>query len=267
MLLIMGADKLMASNEATKQVRSPLRYPGGKARAISCIVQYIPRSETLCAPFLGGGSVELACTSRMKVYGSDIFKPLATFWKILLKDAEELARCVECYYPLSKDRFYALQKSLVSMSGIEQAAAFFVLNRASFSGTTLSGGMSPGHPRFTWSAIERLRRFKVGNFSVSCSDYKTAIRRHGDAFLYLDPPYMTGQALYGVGGNTHKGFDHAALAEFISKRDRWILSYNDCPEIRELYKSSHIMSVKWKYGMSNNKNSNEILIASEKLSK
>jgi DNA adenine methylase len=148
---------------------------------------------------------------------------------------------------------------------VERAAAFFVLNRSSFSGTTSSGGMSPGHPRFTQSAIDRLRTFHADNFHVECSDYRDVIPKHDDAFLYLDPPYMNGQALYGIKGDTHKGFDHRALADLLNKRERWIMSYNDSLEIRELYKEQPILSVEWIYGMSKNKQSNEILILSRDL--
>jgi DNA adenine methylase len=244
--------------------RSPLRYPGGKNRAVKSIYSCIPNDETkLCSPFLGGASIELACSTRMQVYGSDIFEPLIAFWEILLANPEKLIKRVESYYPLSRTKFYNLQKRYINLEDkIERAAAFFVLNRSSFSGTTLSGGMSPHHPRFNKSAIERLRTFQASNFQVECSDFKDVIPKHEDAFLYLDPPYMNGQALYGLKGDTHKGFDHKALADLLYKRDRWILSYNDCEEIRKLYKDYEILSLEWIYGMSKNKQSNEVLVLS-----
>ncbi len=247
--------------------RSPLRYPGGKNRAIKFIYSFIPVYETkLCSPFLGGGSIELACTTRMHVYGSDVFNPLVDFWQELIDDPELLACHVEHYYPLSREEFYRLQKSYIHLeSKIDRAAAFFVLNRSSFSGTTLSGGMSPGHPRFTKSAIERIRLFKVRNFEVECSDFRDAIYKHGDAFLYLDPPYVNGQKLYGIKGDTHRGFNHHELADILNKRERWIMSYNDCSTIRNLYPNNPIISVEWVYGMSKDKHSNEILILSEDL--
>jgi DNA adenine methylase len=247
--------------------RSPLRYPGGKSRAVKSIYAVIPKEEkTLCSPFLGGASLELACTTRMEVYGSDIFQPLVTFWDVLLKEPEKLITSVEKYYPLSSKKFYNLQKIYRTLTDeVELAAAFFVLNRASFSGTTASGGMSPGHPRFTHSAIERLRKFSVSNFHVECADYQDVIPKHENDFLYLDPPYMNGQALYGDRGSTHKGFDHKALAELLGKRDRWIMSYNDCEEIRNLYPKNNILTVDWIYGMAKNKQSNEVLILSNDL--
>lgn len=246
---------------------SPLQYPGGKNRAVKAICATIPANETeLCSPFLGGGSIELACSTRMNVHGADIFGPLVDFWQVLLTDKEHLIRRVESYLPLSRAEFYNLQQRYVNLEDkLERAAAFFVLNRSSFSGTTLSGGMSPGHPRFTPSAIERLRSFKATNFNVECADFRETIAKYPDAFLYLDPPYINGQELYGLKGDTHKGFEHLVLAELLKTRERWIMSYNDCPVIRQIYKDYPILSVDWMYGMSKEKQSSEVLVLSKDL--
>ncbi|MFH2067947.1 MAG: DNA adenine methylase [Candidatus Omnitrophota bacterium] len=246
---------------------SPLRYPGGKNRAVKEIYSCIPENEKiLCSPFLGGASIELACSTRMKVYGYDTFGPLVDFWNVLIHTPNELADAVMKYYPLSKTKFYNLQKIYLHIEKkLDRAAAFFVLNRSSFSGTTLSGGMSPNHPRFTKSAIQRLRDFHVSNFSVKKADFKDSIEKHKDAFLYLDPPYLNGQNLYGVKGDTHKGFEHEALSDILHKRDRWILSYNDCETIQKLYKGYQILNIDWTYGMNKSKISNEVLVVSHDL--
>lgn len=247
--------------------KSPLRYPGGKSKAINAIYPCIPENETkLCSPFIGGASIELACTPKMEVKGYDVFSPLVDFWQVVIDDPEKLAERVQSYYPLSKTKFYNLQQRYTKLENkLERAAAFYVLNRSSYSGTTLSGGMSPGHPRFTESSIERLKKFHANNFSVDCLDFRESIPKHDDAFLYLDPPYMNGSNLYGIKGDTHIGFDHQALAEILQGRDRWILSYNDCDTIRDIYSDYQILSVDWVYGMSKDKQSNEILVLSRDL--
>ncbi len=255
---------IFAGNLPKNYPKSLLRYPGGKNRAVSTIFSLIPKHEKiLCSPFLGGGSIELASTTRMIVRAYDLFEPLINFWKVLLKDPKTLAKEVKKYHPLPKERFYSLQKEFSSFTdNLERAAIFYALNRSSFSGTTLSGGMSPGHPRFTESSIERLKNFSVSNFSVECLDFTESIPKNDDAFLYLDPPYLNKQALYGINGNTHIDFNHAKLSEMLSKRDRWILSYNDCPEVRYLYKKYRIIPLEWVYGMSKDKSSNEVVILS-----
>lgn len=250
--------------ESVKYPRSPLRYPGGKSRAVQAILDLIPHDETrLFSPFVGGGSIELACSSRMTVRAADVFAPLVDFWQVLQDDRDNLADMVEQYFPIGRDEFYQLQQGYLDLDDkLERAAAFYVLNRSSFSGTTLSGGMSPGHPRFTKSAIQRLRDFCAPNFSVELGDFRDTLPKYEEYFLYLDPPYLNGQALYGHKGGTHKGFDHEALADILTRRDRWIMSYNDSPEVRKLYAGFDVLTISWVYGMSKDKTSKEIVIVS-----
>lgn len=206
---------------------------------------------------------ELALASRgTKVYGYDAFEPLVKFWQVLLEDASYLAEVVRKYQNMTSAMFYNLQKTFFTLKDrIEIAAAFFALNRSSFSGTTLSGGMSPGQPRFTPSSIERLAKFSIKNLTVDLADFKKSIPKHANDFLYCDPPYLIDQKLYG------KEVDHEELAELLTTRDGWILSYNDCEKIRDMYKGYHIIQPKWSYGMGNSKKSNEVLILSKDYSK
>ena len=244
--------------------RSPLRYPGGKFRAVETIKSMIPSGTTeIASLFFGGGSVEIACADDgVKVYGSDAFRPLVDFWREVESNSSEVARQAEKHLPLERSDFYRLQREFHKIKcKAKRAAVFFVLNRASFSGTTLSGGMSPGHPRFTKSAIERLKAFRFHNLSVRCADWKDAFDEHRDKLLYLDPPYaIQNENLYGNRGNMHNGFDHEELARRLRQKDGWILSYNDTPYIRGLYKGYDIQTPEWTYGMSKNKNSREVLI-------
>ena len=93
--------------------RSPLRYPGGKTRAREKILSLIPpRTPVICSPFLGGGSIELACAhASIPVRGYDIYPPLVNFWHHALATPVRLAREVRKYYPLSKETFYHLQQT------------------------------------------------------------------------------------------------------------------------------------------------------------
>jgi DNA adenine methylase len=246
--------------------KSLLRYPGGKTRGAKEILKYFPSElDRICSPFIGGGSIELELANKgIQVFGYDIFEPLTSFWQVLLEDPKELMKLVRKYYPLTNSKFYSLQSKYMGIKNKkERAAVFFVLNRASFSGTTLSGGMSPGHPRFTPQIINRLAEFKIDNLTVENADYHNSLAKHTNDFLYLDPPYANNGKLYGERGDVHESFDHEGLAEILIKRNGWILSYNDCETVRGLYEGFNKINLKWAYGMNNDKKSNELLILSK----
>jgi DNA adenine methylase len=245
-----------------REYRSPLRYPGGKTRAAKEILNHIPSHVThLVSPFLGGGSVELKAAERgMKVYGYDSFKPLVAFWQELIRDPLRLARAVESHLGLTKEGFYDLQKEHRDELSFEEAVRFFVLNRSSFSGLTLSGGCSNPGGRFTKSSVDRLLTCNTDGLLVTCADFNDTLDLHPDEFLYLDPPYLISDFIYGNKGNTHKGFDHAGLCQRLKARKGWVLSYNNHPEILHAYRHFTILEPKWTYGMSKDKSSKEVLI-------
>lgn len=248
-----------------KSKKSILRYPGGKSRAVKHIAPYFDKHDIIVSPFFGGGSIEIHLASLGKtVIGYDVFEPLTIFWKEILKDPNAVADIVQSYLPLSKEDFYDLQKKQHENNDAETAAIFFVLNRCSFSGSTLSGGMSPNHPRFNQNSIDRLRSFNSDTLTVDNISFEDVFVKHQNEMMYLDPPYLlkSGNNLYGNKGSTHKNFNHIKLYELIKDRKKWIMSYNDCKEIRELYEDFMIKTPEWSYGMSSNKSSKEVLIFS-----
>ncbi len=254
-------------------MKSLLRYPGGKSRALKHIIPYFPKNLTeMVSPFFGGGSIEIHYASQgARVYGYDIFDPLVNFWQQVAASPKGLANILEKdYRPCSKEDFLSYQKnqSCYSYSDIERAAMFYALNRSSFSGATLSGGYSKqaAEKRFTQSSIDRLRDFICTSLTVEQADFADSLRRHDDeTFIYADPPYLLEKStLYGERGSAHKDFDHQKLAEEIKKKNNWVISYNPHPEILELYKGYEVVYPQWSYGMSSDKKSKEILILNVK---
>lgn len=261
---------------------SILRYPGGKTRAVKHILPLIPEDTTvLLSPFMGGGSIEHAWARQdptRSVYAADYFNPVAVFWQQVARNPKAVAREVEALYPLAKEDFYMLQqKHMRTRNPVKVAAQFYVLNRASFSGATLSGGMSPGHPRFTESSVKRLRDFVMPNVAVEHADVFEwlpallgAMDRAGQkdtTTIYLDPPYLIpNDNLYGSKGSTHRGFDHELLANMLVEASdqgwRWILSYNNSAEVKALYTGLAQSEPQWAYGMSKDKTAKELLVFS-----
>ena len=256
------------------KIKSPLRYPGGKTRAVNKILPYIPKGVDLCSPFFGGGSIEIAyalANPDNRVWGYDLFEPIACFWDELIKSPDGLARKVQqIKRDFNKEAFmdYRMELKEEFIPCRTTAAKVFAINRSSFSGATFSGGFSKlsSEKRFTQSSIDRVKNFKVPNLSVGLADFKDSISKHKDEFLYLDPPYLLekgSNTLYGSNGSTHKGFDHDELFELLHNRDRWVMSYNDSEWVRDTYNNFQIIKMDWSYGMNKSKKSSEVLIISK----
>lgn len=250
---------------------SPLRYPGGKTRACKILDEYICEkgfdTSVVISPFFGGGSFEFY---MFKKYGSklivnDKFKPLISFWlnaQTRAKDlCEELRKLLN---NVSKDYFNAVRNTIMEESDtFLQAWKYFVINRCSFSGATLSGGFSAesSKKRFTESSIKRIEDLDLSNVEFHNLDF-TEFLKGKRGLIFLDPPYYLEQSskLYGNNGDMHEYFDHEKLFKTIKLRKNWIMTYNDCEYIRELYKDYEIHDVNWKYGMNKTKESSEIVI-------
>lgn len=253
--------------------RGLLRYPGGKYRAVKILDDFIPSGVTsVRAPFFGGGSFELYLTRRgIAVTGYDSFSQLATFWGQVIKDPETIADKVSPYLEkVDKDSFKKLQTHLKNdtffLNDTDTASAFFIVNRCSFSGSTLSGGYSSyaASQRFTRTSVERLRNFHNPLITVSHGDAFDEIPLGEEDFLFLDPPYaLEHQSLYGVNGSHHQGFDHERLRDTVSSTGRdFLLTYNNSDYIRDLWSGYTQIETSWSYGMNSSKESSELIIHS-----
>jgi len=73
--------------------------------------------------------------------------------------------------------------------------------------------------------------------------------------LLSNPPYLANKSsrLYGKKGNLHTEFDHERLARLTREcKHKWLISYDDCLEVRELYKDfAHIHEIELVYSMNN----------------
>ena len=227
-----------------------LRYAGGKSRAVKQIQTYLP-DEPIVSPFLGGGSVELAHAKTHTVIANDVYEPLINYWRTLQSNRTELQASLFQYEP-RKEIYNAFKSSLDEGSDLERAAKFYYVNRCCFSGC-MTGGFSG--VRFTPSCIRKLSSVDLSNIEFHNQDFETFLTAHPTHFAYLDPPYDVPN-LY-----LSQSFDHERLAALLKTRDRWLLSYNDTPRIRELYAGCKIVPIEWTYGMTKTKKSNEILIS------
>jgi len=257
--------------------KSPLRYPGGKSRACKILTEIVKthfdiiKFEIILSPFFGGGSFEFHLQNlfNLEIIANDKFYCLYNFWKVCKIDSDRL--CSKLYKKIDKidkDKFLKYRKNIVSYTenNIYNALMYFIINRCSFSGSTLSGGFSQesSKKRFTKSSIDRINKLNLELFTIYNYDYKKFINKfyNEKTLMFLDPPYYLEKhsKLYGVNGDLHDKFNHKRLYNCLSTKKNWILTYNNCEYIKELYKNYKIIETSWTYGMNKSKKSSEIII-------
>jgi DNA adenine methylase len=249
-------------------IKSPLRYPGGKSRAVDYIYKVIPQYKELREPFFGGGSFSFYCIQKRpyaQYYANDINYDLYCFWKELKSHKDELIAAiltVKREYNNGRALFQELvAKRTQALSDFQRAVDFFVLNRITFSGVVDSGGYSEQafKKRFTLSSIERLKdAYKVVKFiEFSPEDYTDLLFREGeDIFIFLDPPYYsaTQSRLYGKKGYLHRDFDHELFFKNMKQcKHKWLITYDNSDYIRESFQDFYQVEWELQYGMNNYK--------------
>ena len=250
-------------------IKSPLRYPGGKSRAIKKIIEHLPDNfSEYREPFVGGGSLFIYLKQQyphLKIWINDLNTELFLFWKIAQSYLDKLVR--EIYSIKNKYRdgsilFKELTNvDVLQLSNLERAIRFFVLNRITFSGTVESGGFSQQafHKRFTISSIERLKELEtiLPDIKITNLDYSCLLKSQDEnVFLFLDPPYYTAtkSKLYGKRGNLHTIFDHQRFSKLMNNcTNSWLITYDDCAEIRDNFAFCNLYKWEVQYGMNNYK--------------
>ena len=185
------------------------------------------------------------------------------FWRAALDDAPALAAQVASMHaPSNNEDNHERYQALRTLPDDVAPAEFFLLNRFAFS-AIMNGTRSTASPqrltRRLRNATARLRDFYAPLLSVDHAKFEDSIRLHRNDFLYLDPPYYTaGRGFYEV--SREVGFNHGALAALLKARNGWLLSYDDCPEVRAIYDGCRFYTPKWSYNLNKSGKSCELLI-------
>ncbi len=201
---------------------SPLRYPGGKSKAIGLILSNLPKlkEKKIVSPFFGGGSVEL-CLSQMlgiNVIGYDIFNMLVNFWDVLINHKDEFITELS-KFDINSDEFtynrhvllnywdkikphdlnYKTKKKVELKTedltkldnNIINQAVYYYYNMTLSYGPMFLGWPSSNEinkDKFK-RRIEKLKKINLVNLQIHCSTFEEILEKHSDDFLFLDPPY------------------------------------------------------------------------------
>ena len=256
-----------------KSYKTCLRYPGGKSRACTKMDKYFPdlnKYAEFREPFLGGGSVAIHVSKKyphLKITVNDLYEPLINFWVQLQTFGDELTNKLRDYktnhpdppkelrkiegteFP-AKELFLNSKKAIndKSLDSIERAAAFYIVNKCSFSGLTESSSFSKqaSVSNFSMRGIEKLPGYSeiISHWHINQYSYEYCFREnvHDDLFMYLDPPYDIKDNLYGgKGGTMHKGFDHDKFADDCgTSAIDMMVSYNSDQLVKDRFKDWNV---------------------------
>ena len=128
-----------------------------------------------------------------------------------------------------------IQNRIENDCDLHRAATFLKLIRHSYSSSCKSFASQPFDISKLYDGIEQLA-IRMNNAVVENQDFETLIKHYDreDSFFYCDPPYFSSEYVYDCGFTWE---DHVRLHDaLVNAKGKWLLSYNDCPEIRELYK-------------------------------
>ncbi len=284
----------------THSKKSLFRYPGGKAKLLPQIRQRLA-ARINCdeleyrEPFFGGGAVGIAYMAanpaNRKVWINDKDVGIACLWTSVIRYPAMLKSLIQRFNP-SIDCFHAFKEELKENHSMPKQTRKIVqygfkklaIHRMSYSGLgTMSGGPLGGRdqrdvkngidsrwrPSNLCKKIDDLHelfsRFEIRENACTHYDAIDLIEcKASEAILYLDPPYwLEGPNLYQHSFSLN---DHVRLSDALRDTEhQWLLSYDDCDEIRKLYHWAEIEKVNIKYSVRKPTKKFELIIASPAL--
>jgi len=251
-----------------KAYKTPLRYPGGKSRALTKLSQYLPDLKSYTEyrePFLGGGSVAIEVCKmnpHLDIWVNDLYEPLYNFWCELRDNGQEMRDelvKLKSLHPnpdRAKDLFLFSKEKVndLERSSLIRAVAFYIVNKCSFSGLTESSSFSKqaSESNFSMRGIDKLPGYSqiIKDWKITNVSYEELLSDDTQCFIYLDPPYDIKDNLYGKKGNMHNKFSHDGFA---SDCDRFVspqlISYNSSQLIRDRFNSWNTAEFEHTYTM------------------
>jgi DNA adenine methylase len=268
---------------------SPLRYPGGKAKLFAYFAELIRTNKLFgaeyCEPYAGGAGLAIKLLTHGfvdRAWINDIDQSIYAFWVSALFNTEKFCRLLQ-NTPIDIDQWHH-QQEIWEQSDFDNKlklgfAAYF-LNRTNRSGIIEGAGPIGGFAqKGNWKIdvrlvkdkqIENLRalakyanQIKVTN--LDALDYVEKTVGVDNCLVYLDPPYyVKGHKLY---KNFYQPSDHIKIAQELTHRrkSRWVVSYDDVPEIRAAYKAFHPITYLLNYSAGEKSVGSEVIFLSDAL--
>ena len=258
-------------------MKSFIPWVGGKRSILHIILDCFPdRYERYIEPFGGGGSVILGKPKTAFEVYNDFDGDLVNLFRCvkyrpfrLIKEIQRMPYSARQDFPLlqrildgenfneqfldeelkiagemlSDKELDEIEKILVGKAqdfDVVRAAAFYLQCHYSYAGGRTSVDCRGSNVVRTLPAILMAYR-RLAEVFIENKDFEALLGQYDrpGAFFYLDPPYYMTEKMYKAAFTRD---DHVRLRDKLAGlQGKWLLSYNDCPEIRELYKDFYII--------------------------
>jgi DNA adenine methylase len=142
------------------------------------------------------------------------------------------------------------------------ATAFYVLNRSSFGGFTEQNKNAFIRDSYKNTIFNQVKIKKLPEISsiiqpwrITNGDYRELMRAPGeDVFVFLDPPYLIKDMLYGKNKEMHTGFVHEDFITACKETPHnWMITYNEHPWLREQFDDYHMETFEFRYSLAHRK--------------
>ncbi|MBE0573903.1 DNA adenine methylase [Candidatus Dojkabacteria bacterium] len=240
--------------------QSPFRYPGGKFYALKYIIPFLnayPHDEYR-EPFVGGGSVFFGKPKVNHNWLNDLECDVITTYKAFQDNARSQRIIDRVGIEIASRERHAEVRSFTPENEDDVAFRTYYLNRTSYSGIIQKpawgyaiGASSPPENwhRFITGANRKLADVELT--SLDFSEVLSSPARGRSVLMYLDPPYFLADQKRAY-TKPFEMVDHLRLERMLRSLDHaFLLSYDDCPQIRDLYSWAHIYEQSWFYNTAN----------------
>lgn len=258
--------------EQVKPVEPLASYIGGKkllAKAIVPIIEKIPHN-IYCEPFVGMGGIFFRRTQKPKCEAiNDINNELVNMFRMVERFPDYLADMLKFKICSRAEFKRMLDTPPLLLTELERAVRYLYIQKNAFGGKVRSQAFGVDLSRVRFSSkrvipqIQALHERLAGVY-IECLPYQEFIKRYDrvDTLFYLDPPYWGSESFYGKDFFSRTDFTELAKLLKVIK-GKFIMSINDVPEIRAIFKGFYIKEVSTRYttGIQPGKQAAELLIS------
>jgi len=246
----------------------PLSYIGGKNRLAKKIISILPEHTTYVEAFAGGAQVLFHKPPSNVEVLNDLDFDIVNFFRVCQWHYEELVRYLRYCLVSRKLHELHLATNPATLTDIQRAGRFFYLQKNSFGGLILKqkfhyGVTQPSNynpPRIR-EIIERTHK-RLERVQIESLPYEKILEKYDrpTTLFYLDPPYWE-RVLYkfNFSESDFRGLEQRLRAI----QGKFLLSLDDRPEVRELFKKFRFDQVELAYTAKRNVKGNrtkELLI-------